>query len=231
MAVSAASSLTIRIVGSQPRRRSGRTEFFPNLGVFFRSAYNTPHESYLIFLSHTDCLRNLDIWTSCIGGFAQWFGRGKPLSTCFNADTGYAVRHELLRDGVRLARNWGEPGDPKGPFGYYTKTEPQAVALQPGADYARSRFRYTKVNDRDWFPALAPPAFPRVTPATEPKLDWTRQALFIKDADPAGPRVHRPPRHDPGRPAHRLAVLDALGEDPGLPSRRRTCRPSSPTSP
>ena len=163
------------------------TECFPNLGVFFRSAYNTPHESYLIFLSHTDALRNLDIWTPGIGGFSQWFGRGKPLSTCFNMDTGYAVRHELLRDGVRLARNWGEPNDPKVPFGHYVKTEPQAVALQLRADYVRSRFSYTQADDRDWFPTLVPPAFPRVTPAREPKLDWTRQVLFLKDADPAGP--------------------------------------------
>ena len=28
---------------------------------------------------------------------------------------------------------------------------------------------------------------PRVTPATEPKLEWTRQALYLKDTDPAGP--------------------------------------------
>ena len=163
------------------------TELFPNLGVFFRSAFNTPNESYLILLSHTDYLRNLDVWTPGIGGFSQWFGRGRPVSTCFNLDTGYAVRHELLRDGVRLARNWGEPGDPKTPFGYLVKTDPQAVALQPRADYIRSRFTYTKADDRDWFPTLVPPAFPRVVPAKEPKLDWTRQVLFLKDADPAGP--------------------------------------------
>lgn len=163
------------------------TDLFPNLGVFFGSAHATPHESYLIFLSHTDSQRNLDVWTPGIGGFSQWFGRGKPLSTCFNNDTGYAVRHELLRDGVRLARNWGQPGDPKGPFGHYTRTEPQAVALQPRADYVRSRFTYTRADDRDWFPKPEPPAFPRVAPTKEARLDWTRQVLFVKDADRAGP--------------------------------------------
>ncbi|MGD0092136.1 MAG: hypothetical protein ABSE73_19655, partial [Planctomycetota bacterium] len=173
------------------------SDLFPNLGVFFRSAFNTPNESYLILLSHTDYLRNLDVWTPGIGGFSQWFGRGKPLSTCFNVDTGYSARHELLRDGVRLARNWGAPGDPKAPFGLLVKTEPQAVALFPlplregvgggGADYVRARFTSTKADDRDWFPTLAPPAFPRVVPAKEPKLDWTRQVLFLKDTEPAGP--------------------------------------------
>ena len=166
---------------------SWSTELFPNLGVFFRTAYNTPNESYLIFLSHTDSQRNFDVWTPGIGGFSQWFGRGKPLSTCFNLDTGYRVRHELLRDGVRLARNWGAPNDPKGPFGHYVNTTPQATAFQPAADYVRSNFTYTKVDDRDWFPDIVPPAFPRVTPATEPKLDWTRQVLYMKDPDPAGP--------------------------------------------
>lgn len=163
------------------------TELFPNLGVFFRAAFNTPQESYLILLSHTDSLRNLDVWTPGIGSFSQWFGRGKPLSTCFCSDTGYRVRHDLLRDGVRLARNWGEPGDAKGPFGYYTKTEPQAIALQPRVDYVRTTVINTKVDDRDWFPDLAPPAYPRVTAAKEGKLDWTRQVLFLRDADAAGP--------------------------------------------
>ncbi len=163
------------------------SELFPNLGVFCRSAFETPYESYIILLSHTDSLRNLDVWTPGIGGISQWFGRGKPLSTCFNMDTGYAVRHELLRDGVRLARNWGAPEDPKMPFGHYTTTAPQAVALQSAADYVRSTFAYTKVDDRDWFPNPPPPAYPRVAPAKEPKLEWTRQMLFMKDADPAGP--------------------------------------------
>ena len=163
------------------------SELFPNLGLFARAAFDTPHESYLIFLSHTDPLRNLDVWTPGIGGISQWFGRGKPLSTCFNLDTGYAVRHELLRDGVRLARNWGEPGDPKAPFGHYVVTTPEAVSLQSPADYVRSSFSYTKVDDRDWFPNPPPPAYPRVTPTTQPKLEWTRQLLVVKDSDPAGP--------------------------------------------
>jgi hypothetical protein len=162
------------------------TDLFPNLGVFFRSAFNTPNESFLIFLSHTDSHRNLDIWTPGIGGFSQWFGRGKPLSTCFNMDTGYNVRHELLRDGVRLARNWGQPGDPKGPFGHYTKVEPQAAFLG-GADYVRCVMTYTTVDDRDWFPAIIPPAFPRVKAATGTNLVWNRQALFLKDPKPEGP--------------------------------------------
>ncbi len=163
------------------------TDLFPNLGVFFRAGFNTPQESFLIFLSHTDSHRNLDIWTPGIGGFSQWFGRGKPVSTCFNMETGYKVRHELLRDGVRLARNWGDANDSKGPFGHYTRTEPEAAALQPSADYVRSTFTHTTVDDRDWFPAIAPPAYPRVTAATGTNLVWTRQVLFLKDPDPAGP--------------------------------------------
>lgn len=163
------------------------TEVFSNMGAVCRSAFKTPHESYLVFLSHTDPLRNLDVWPPSVGSFPQWFGRGAPLSTCFNLDTGYAVRHELLQTGVRLARNWGAPDDRGGPFGHYVKTTPEAVVCQPNADYVRSSFTYSKVDDRDWFPNPPPPAYPRVEPATEPRLEWVRQLLFVKDPDPAGP--------------------------------------------
>lgn len=163
------------------------SDLFPNLGVFFRAGFNTPSESFLVFLSHTDSHRNLDVWTPGIGGFSQWFGRGKPLSTCFNNGIGYNDRHELLRDGVRLARNWGVANDPKGPFGHYTRTEPQAAALQARVDYVRSSFVNTTVDDRDWFPVIEPPAYPRVAAATDTNLVWTRQVLFVKDPDPAGP--------------------------------------------
>jgi hypothetical protein len=169
------------------------TDYFPNLGVVHRAAFNTPNESYLNFLAAVDSERNLDVWTPGVGGIAQWYGRGKPLSTCFTLDTGYSVRHELLRDGVRLARNWGDPSDPKGPFGHYTKTEFGGFASLPLADYVRTRIVNTKPDDRDWFPGVfnqsAPilPSYPKVTPAKGNKLDWTRQLLFMRDPSPSGP--------------------------------------------
>lgn len=167
------------------------TERFPELSVIFRSAYGTPQESFLNVLLCVDSQRNLDVWTPGVGAIAQWFGRGVPLSTCHNNDLGYHCRHELLRDGVLLARNWGAPGDPKGPFGYYTKTNFGSFANFPTSDYARSNFVNTKVDDRDWFPGNnnnAPlPAYPKVTPAKEGTLDWTRQLLLLKDTDAKGP--------------------------------------------
>ncbi|MCX5659860.1 MAG: hypothetical protein NTW19_09080 [Planctomycetota bacterium] len=164
------------------------SERFPELSVVLRNAYGTPQESFLHFLACVDSQRNLDVWTPGVGAITQWFARGVPVSICQNNDLGYACRHELLRDGVRLARNWGGPADPKIPFGYYTKTNFGSFADLPTADYTRSNFVNTKVDDRDWFPAkVAVPAFPKVTPAKEGKLDWTRQLLFLKDADAAGP--------------------------------------------
>lgn len=162
------------------------SELFPKLGALLRAGFATPNESYVNVLSNVDSLRNMDIWTPGVGGIAQWFGRGKPLSTSFGTDTGYFVRHELLRNGVRLAHNWGEPGDAKGPFGYYTETKFGTYAAFPTLDYVRSSFVNTRVDDRDWFPDKLP-AFPRQTPATASTLEWTRQLLFLKDADPAGP--------------------------------------------
>jgi hypothetical protein len=162
------------------------SELFPQFGAVLRAGFNTPTESYVTILAAVDSQRNLDVWTPGIGDIAQWFGRGKELSTCFTFDTGYAVRHELLSEGVRLTHNWGQPADTKGPFGYYTRTTFDTFAALPTADYLRAAYAVTHVDTRDWFPDKVP-AFPRQPVATAPQLDWTRQLLFLKDADPAGP--------------------------------------------
>jgi hypothetical protein len=162
------------------------SEFFPNLGVLLRAGFNTPEESYVQVLAAAQSMRNLDLWTPGIGEISQWFGRGKPLSTCFTFAIGYNERHELLRNGVRLARNWGAPNDPKGPFGHYTQTRFGEFAALPTADYVRTRLINTHPDDRDWFPDNLP-AYPKVKPATASNLDWTRQVLFLKDLQAAGP--------------------------------------------
>ncbi len=162
------------------------SELFPALGSLLRAGFGTPNESYVNVISHVDSLRNLDMWTPGVGGISQWFGRGKPLSTCFTTDTGYQVRHELLRDGVRLGHNWGQPGDSKGPFGYYTTIPAASMAAQATTDYVRTRVVNTTVDDRDWFPTGLP-AFPREVLPTSPKLEWTRQVLLVKSANPLGP--------------------------------------------
>ncbi len=163
------------------------SEFYPGLGMFLRAHFGTPQESYLLLLSDVDGQRNLDVWSPEIGGISQWYGRGAPLSTCFNMEGGYAERHELLRDGVRLARNWGDPQDSKKPFGYFVNRAPQEIAFLPRSDYAHTTYTYAGPDNRDWFPQAVPPAFPRVTSSTAAKLTWTRQLLFLRDREPAGP--------------------------------------------
>jgi hypothetical protein len=91
-----------------------------------------------------------------------------------------------LRDGVRLARNWGQPTDSKAPFGHYTETSFKTFAALPQVDYARATFTNIRVDDRGWFPA-AMPAYPRVKPASGTDLEWTRQLMFLKDTKPEGP--------------------------------------------
>ena len=162
------------------------SELFPGIAALLRAGFNTENESFLIALASAQSLRNLDMWTPEVGGIAQWFGRGKPLSTCFTFEIGYKERHELLRNGVRLARNWGAPGDPEMPFGHYTETRFGAFASLPPADYVRSTFVNTRIDDRNWFPPKVP-AFPKVKPAQGANLDWTRQLLFVRDPDAAGP--------------------------------------------
>lgn len=161
------------------------SELFPNLGALLRHGFNTPNESYLNIISHAQSLRNLDIWVPGIGGISQWFAYGQPLQTCFTFEIGYNERHELLRDGVRLARNYLGGNDGKAPFGHYTTTTPGAFAALPTADYVRATYDNIRVDDRGWFPPGLP-AYPQVTPATGTALTWTRQLLYLKDADPAG---------------------------------------------
>jgi len=161
------------------------SELFPQLGALLRAGFNTPHESYVNVLAAVDSMRNLDVWTPGVGSISQWFGRGKPLTTCFNIDTGYKVRHEFLREGVRLGRNY-QPGDALTPFGYYSKTHFGTFAALPQSDYVRTRIVHTRADERNWPPPDLP-AYPRVTAAKSGKLDWTRQVMFLKSADPAGP--------------------------------------------
>jgi len=162
------------------------SENFPGLGAVLRHGYNTPNESYLAVLSNVRSLANLDIWTPGIGGIAQWFGCGKPVSTCFTFKHGTSERHSLLRDGVRLTHPWAVKGHVHEPFGYYTDTRSEAFASLTSLDYVRSAFTVTRPDTRDWFPPDVP-AYPPETPAKQQNLDWTRQMLFLKDPDPAGP--------------------------------------------
>jgi hypothetical protein len=163
------------------------SENFPALGPIFRAGVATPGEHYLALRSYVDALHNLDVWAPEVGGLALWYAYGKPVSRAFTFEVGYNERHELLRDGVLLARNFdGTNG--KNPYGYYVKTKPQAFSTLPRQDYAAAVYETTKADPRGWFPAKAPmPAWPKVPPAHEPTLAWLRQALFVKDDDPRGP--------------------------------------------
>ena len=161
------------------------SDHFPALGVVLRSGFNTPSEHYLNLLSDVPSQRNLDVWTPQVGGLAQWYAYGKPLSQQFTFATGYAERHELLRDGVLPAHNYDGADTGKAPFGYYTTTKPEAFSTLPRQDYVAATYTITNADTRDWFPTKMP-AWPKVTAATEAKLRWTRQALFVKDDDPRG---------------------------------------------
>ncbi len=168
------------------------SQLFAGLDVIFRSGFATPDEGFVNILSHVKTQRNLDVWSPEVGGIANWYGHGKPLSTAFTFASGYAERHELFRNGVRLPHNWGLPGDSKTPFGYFVDVQTGQVAFLPQVDYVRSRFTNTSEDGRDWFPEAvngkeSVPAWPRVKSAKSGKLDWTRQVLYLKDVDPAGP--------------------------------------------
>jgi hypothetical protein len=154
---------------------------YPELGAFLRAGFATERESYVVILAGVDSQRNLDVWTPGIGDISHWFGLGKPLSTCFTTDTGYKVRHDLLAEGPRLARNYAA-GEVTDPFGYYTTTDFKTFAALNSTDYIRTEIAQTHVDSRAWRPPKVP-SFPKVTPAKSDKLAWTRQVLFSHNAD------------------------------------------------
>ena len=200
------------------------SDLSPGIGALLRADFNTPSETYLSILSNVQSERNLDIWTPGIGGINQWFGRGKPISASFSYGNGYNERHEMLRDGVRLARNWsGLTEKNVAPFGYYSETKFGAFAPLPQADYVRTRIVNTRVDDRAWMPPNVP-TFPTVKPATEGKLDWTRQLMLLKDATPRWSGLCDPARHHQRWPAN---VRGSSGRSPRSSVRRS--RPATST--
>jgi hypothetical protein len=161
------------------------SELFPNLGAVLRHGFNTTSESYVNTLAFVQSTRNLDVWTPQVGALAQWYARGKPLGGNFTFELGYDTHHDLLKNGVRLPHPWAVEGKAGPPFGYYSETRFGAFAALPRADYVRSTVVYTNADTRAGWPANLPP-FPKETAVAEPRLEWTRQLLFLKDADPAG---------------------------------------------
>ncbi|WP_309381072.1 hypothetical protein [Cerasicoccus frondis] len=162
------------------------SEQFPDFGVVFRAGFNTPKESFVNFLAGVDSIRNLDIWAPSVTDIAQWYALGKPISTCFTLFTGTKERHELLSEGVQLARNY-QPGDKGSPFGYYTSTDFSAFATLPGMDYARTVRTNIKPDERNWLPPHLP-QYPKLKKARSDKLTVDRQVAFIReDSAPTTP--------------------------------------------
>ena len=191
---------------------SWQSELFPSLGALLRAGFNTPHESYVNLLATTDAQRNLDIWTPGVGGIAQWFGRGRPLSTCFTFAIGYNERHELLRDGRTVGTQLGRSGRQEGTVRILHRDEVRSV-FQPAADRLRPRDLCEHQAGR---PRLVPRAGPGLSAGD--RRHATAAGLDATTAVPPGSRpvwsgLAPAPRHDPRRAAHRLAVLDAVGED------------------
>ncbi|GHB91911.1 hypothetical protein [Cerasicoccus arenae] len=161
------------------------SENFPQFGTVFRAAFNTPQESFVNILTGVGSERNLDIWTPSVTDIAQWYALGKPLSTSFTILAGTKDRHELLSEGVQLARNY-QPGNNGLPFGYYSTTHFSAFASLPGLDYTRTSRTNTKRDDRNWLPPDLP-AYPQINEAQSGQLTVDRQFLFMREENPEAP--------------------------------------------
>ncbi len=150
---------------------------YGNVGAVLRHGFDTANETYLHLLS-APSRQFLDISGPDIGGIAQWFACGQPLGGAFT----HGHRHTLLRNGVRLAHT----GTNQGPFGHHLTVGGKTFAALPTTDYLRATYTTDGQTHNFGFPANVP-AYPGEGVLKAETLEWTRQLLMLKDADPAGP--------------------------------------------
>ncbi|WP_269540939.1 hypothetical protein [Cerasicoccus fimbriatus] len=172
--------------GLPQKKPEWTSEQFPEFGAVFRAGFGSETESFVNFLAGVQSERNLDIWTPSVTDIAQWYALGKPISSCFTLTNGTSDRHELLSEGVQLARNY-QRGESGLPFGYYSTTDFTHFATLPGMDYARTVKTNTKPDNRNWMPR-ALPDYPPMKAAQGDTLTVDRQVVFMREeGDSSGP--------------------------------------------
>ena len=164
-----------------------RTELFPQVGAIMRHGVGTSNEHYLNFV----VTPFTDWYASESGAFAAIFAKGVPIACRFAG--GYAEREELLISRVLLARGRGSDDERRARFYYEGKHEITDFSALPRQDYIaadmtveKPRHIVHKTIPENRRLAVNLPEWPRVEQEGTPPLYWRRQALFMKDDDPAG---------------------------------------------
>jgi len=163
------------------------TELFPQVGAVMRHGVGTSHEHYLNFIvtSFTDW------YASECGAFAAIFAKGVPIACRFAG--GYAEREELLISRVLLTRGRGSDDERRARFYHEGRHKVTDFSALPRQDHVAAEMtieepRYITHNTNPENRRLAAdlPEWPQVEREGTPPLHWRRQALFVKDDDPAG---------------------------------------------
>jgi hypothetical protein len=183
------------------------SEVYPLASVMFRNGLGTKDEHQINLVcgdfSHA-------VFPGEGGAFAGIWSYGVPIITSFAG--GYAERDELLMSRVCIARGIGTVEDRKKLIGYcgfpYNLDESSTgkrvvkeqgefggkdgiISVSAFSTLARQDYAAVDVLMRygrggAWEPVADLPAWPPA-PIGKAPVDWRRQVLFIKDADPAGP--------------------------------------------
>lgn len=163
------------------------TELFPQVGAIMRHGVGTSNEHCLNFV----VTPFTDWYASESGAFAAIFAKGVPIACRFAG--GYAEREELLISRVLLARGRGSDDARRARFYHEGKHEITGFSALPRQDYLaadltieKPRHIAHKTIPENRRLAANLPEWPRVEQEGTPPLHWRRQALFMKDDDPAG---------------------------------------------
>jgi len=161
-----------------------RSEYLPNLGYLLRSHLGTPHENYLLFVSHYFRSPDGEIWPPDTGIISKWFANGRPIGGVFRRIP--STSHVLLENRVLLACNWDPSVGKSPPTGYVTKTSQDAFSSLPGLDYVSVGFEVPKIAPHHLKMPQDAPAFPKRNRVGQPPFHWQRQLMLFNSEKPGG---------------------------------------------
>jgi len=169
-------------------RPDWQTELFPRTGVVMRHGFGTPHEHYMLMVTAgADRVFVLERPAEA-GGVSKLFAKGRPLGSAPSG--GYSDRHELLMNGVCLARAPVKRAKDLEPYGYDSDSRVRGFAATPRLDYIATDFTFNKKGlfVANWTPPIPEELLNWVGAARDgkPPLKWRRQVLFVKAEKPEG---------------------------------------------
>ena len=185
------------------KRPAWTSEVFPYTGAVLRHGLGTPDEHQVVLYSGDHFAA---FYPGHAGSFPNLFAFGVPVAGTWPGP--YEDQDELFQCHVALAHGvgtleerkavaghvgsaqnapmWGWPEGQKARFGEHGGTaNVSSFSALPRQDYAAVdvALHYPRAMQLNWLTDL--PAWPPVPAPGKPPVDWRRQALFLKDDDPA----------------------------------------------